>query len=411
MDFSIIIRLINRSDLKGILKNILGELAGYSKGEYELVVLDLFEENENEIGSYGEMAALEEDSKYDAVGNGAVSMQDCIQVCKKYGARYFNKSVSFNILKYEHIVFFDSDTQFCSELKINGNTLIGKYSKQYENLKEDNICGLLGATVLTGKRSLRWRALEYSRLYRDYYTQHTYLAYANFSPPSNVSYLKSAIEKANLLDKNLPKTYYDHMDFSYSLIESGCKIKCVSDIVLYKQREVFNKTNRLNDFLKANAIADYRFGKKHDKTLIKPLPSLILLSFIVLIATGLLTGITLAVASSSHHIVRAFIPIILGVAFCIVSILSAFLIDTKKSRHKNFIFFIFGRFLDFRLYMHRQIYKRKQKDKSHKRVIIYNAAHAKAKFALQAKKLKIAVFNLVILTLIFLILLRTSGVF
>jgi len=401
MDFSIIIRLINRNDLKDILASVSDEVKDYSMGEYELIVLDLFEEDEDISEAYGEVIILEEEDNDGAVSLKAAIMQDCIQICQKHNTRYFNKSVPFSQLQYDHILFIDSDVQFCTELKINRNTLLGKYAKQYEGLKDDKICGLLGITALVGNCSLKWKALEYSRLYRDYYSQHTYLNYANFSSPNNVSYLKSVIEKAGLADSNLPKTMYDHLDFSYSLNEKGYKIKLVSDIVVNKQREQFNKESRLKNLLKASALSDYNFGKKYPHTLVKPLPSLILLSFFVLITTGVLTGISFISSRGS------FFPIILGIAFCIVSLLSAYLIDTKKSKNSNFFYYILGRFIDFRVYRFREKHRRRFKDRTRKKVVVYNAEHAKAKFRLQAKKLKIAVFNLIFLTLIILILLRS----
>ncbi|MCL2555626.1 MAG: hypothetical protein FWE03_01220 [Firmicutes bacterium] len=418
MDFSIIIRLINRGDLKNILSNVKNELTGYSKGEYELVVLDLFEEEENITEAYGDVVLIHEEDKEKIVMQNSITIQDCLQICQSYGAKYLNKTTIFSDLRYDYVLFIDSDVQFSCEIKLNGKSLFGKHACFYEKLEDDKICGVLGVTNLIENQStkitksgktkyqrnfksqLNWRILEYSRIYRDCYSQHTYLKYANFSPPNNVSYNKSAIEKAGLLEKNIPKTFHDHLDLSYTLIENGYKIKCVSDIIVTKQKEEFNKANKLKTFLKLCAKSDYDFGKKHSHTLVKSLPSLILLSLIILVVSGVTSAATFT-----------FFPIILGVTFCFLSLLSAYIIDTKKSKNKNFFYYILGKFLDLRVYLYKESYRRKNKDKKKEKIIIYNAHHAKAKFMLQAKKLKIAVFNLVFLTIIILILLRTIGVF
>jgi len=410
MDFSIIIRLINRHDLKAILESVKNELAGYSKGEYELVVLDTFEEEEDILEAYGEVVVLDQEERGSLNGQQGVTMQDCLQACEAAGARYINKTIGFDALKHDYILFIDSDVQFSCEIKLNGKSLIGKYAGMYENLKDEMVCGFFGATKLIENLSLKpykslrsklsWRALEYSRIYRDCYSQHNYLKYANFCPPNNVSYDKRFIKKAGLLNTNLPKTFHEHRDLSYSLIEQGYKIKCVSDIKVSKQKEEFNKQNRLNTFIKSTAKSDYEFGSKHPKTLVKSMPSLLLLSLIILLIGGTLSGAS-----------RTFFPIILSVAFCLLSVLIAYFIDTKASKNKNFFYYVFGKFLDLRVYLYKEKFRRKNKDKTKEKVILYCASHAKAKFALQAKKLKAAVFNLVFLTIIVLILLRTIGVF
>ena len=362
IDFSIVIPTWNRKEcVTEMLRTLYDDRQIYEYGNTEVLIVD------SSVGE--EQRAIKE-------------------ACEKYDARYIDgvdsvrKKRNKGIMEaqYDYIFFIDSDV-FIEKGMLN------EHAKVYLNSQKENLGGVFGVTEFYGKKSFRWKVIDYSN-YTFAFEQAKKYPYASWTIGNNVSFVKQVLLDIGMFEENLPfKLGGDDMDLSYRVVKSGHPIKCTPNAITHHSRDTWNSKKALNDRTRRWGTMEYYNAKRHPEIVQKTLPSLVspaILTTLFMLFAALITG--------------NMIPLVAQGAFLVGVWLIAFFCDAKKSGKYNLFFYSLAKLIAFKYSFYKFRECCRQKDFSvWNKIMIFNEGHAKAEFVERSRKLTIALCLFIVL--------------
>lgn len=364
IDFSIVIPTWNRKEcVTEMLRTLYDDRQIYEYGQTEVLIVD---------SSAGEEQRVIKEA------------------CDKYDARYIEgvdsvrkkRNKGITEARYDYIFFIDSDV-------IIEKGMLNEHAKVYLNSQKENLGGVFGVTEFYGKKSFRWKIIDYSN-YTFAFEQAKKYPYASWTIGNNVSFVKQVLLDIGMFEENLPfKLGGDDMDLSFRVVKSGHPIKCTPYAITHHSRETWNSKKALNDRTRRWGTMEYYNAKRHPENIHRTLPSLVsvaLITAFLMLFAALMTG--------------NMLPLVLEGVFLLGLWITAFACDAKKNGKYNFFYYSLAKLIAFKysFYKFRECWR--QKDFSvWNKIMIFNEGHAKAEFTERSRKLTIALFLMVILVI------------